>query len=262
MIGVQFDGLDGEGISIQDLFQDPIGQGLTGAGTPNSASLSVQLMYWDPAESGNYVMLYLNNNSSQTARYNKWCLEAAPKDTSWGSAKNAASTKRLVSGMGLWLIRPAGTYDQPLTLTMAGQVVVAQDGRTYTCREGYTMISGGFTTGFAPNPDVAGVGEAIDWLGKGFRGAGTPNSASLSDQIMYWDPTETGNYVMLYLNNNSSQTARYNKWCLEAAPKDTSWGTAKNAATSKVIPEGRGFWIVRPSGAGSLTFTLPQPYTL
>ena len=261
MIGVQFDGLDGEGISVQDLFQDPLGQGLVGAANPNLAGAAIRLQYWDPAESGHYVTLYLNN-SAQAARSNQWCLAAAPADTSWGSARNVASTKRLTSGMGLWLIRPANTYDQPLTLTMAGQVVVAQSGRTYVCREGYTMISGGFSTGFAPNPDVAGVGEAIDWLGKGFVGAANPNLAGAADRIQFWDPTESGKYVTLYLNNAQAQAARYNKWCLVNAANDTSWGSARNVATPKVIPEGRGFWLIRPSGSGELTFTLPQPYTL
>ena len=261
MIGVQFDGLDGEGISVQDLFQNPLGQGIVGAANPNLAANSVRLQYWDPAESGHYVTLYLNN-STQAARSNQWCLAAAPADTSWGTARNVASTKRLTSGMGLWLIRPEGTYDQPLTLTMAGQVVIAQSGRTYVCREGYTMISGGFTTGFAPNPDVAGVGDAIDWLSKGFVGAANPNLAANADRIQFWDPTESGKYVTLYLNNASAQPTRYNKWCLVNAANDTSWGSARNVATPKVIPEGRGFWLIRPSGSGELTFTLPQPYTL
>ena len=266
MIGVQFDGLDGAGISIQDLFKDPLGQGLVGVGTPGSAAYSDRLMFWDPSETalGKYVTLYLNNNATQTARYNKWCTGTTlPVDTSWGTTKNAASTKRLTSGMALWLVR--STYDQPLTLTMSGQVVVAPEGRSYTCREGYNMIAGGFTTGFAPNPDVAGIGEAIDWLGKGFIGAGTPGSAVYADRIMFWDPTETalGKYITLYLNNNTAQAARYNKWCTGTTlPVDTSWGTTKNAASPKVIPAGRGFWLVRPSGAGELTFTLPQPYTL
>ena len=262
MIGIQFSAVDGQDIDIQDLFADPLGQGLTGAGTPNSAAAADQLMYWDPEESGKYVMLYLNNNQAQSARYNKWCTETSiPKDSTWGTAKNQASPKKLKSGMGLWLVR--AKYDQPITLNMAGGVVVAQEGRTYTVHEGYNMISGGFTTGFAPNPDVAGVGEAIDWLGLGLIGAGTPNSAAGADQLMFWDPNESGKYVMLYLNNNKSQTARYNKWCTETTiPKDTTWGTSKNQASPKVMPMGRGVWLVRPSGAGNLTFTLPQPYTL
>ena len=263
MIGVQFADVDGTtAISVQDLFKDPLGQGMTGAATAANAD---QLMYWDPGEASSYVTLYLYNSTltstAAQARKNKWLLATKPTDTSWGTAGNAASTKLLTSGMGLWLSRK--TFDAPITLTMAGGAVKATEGRSITVREGFTMISGGFSTGFAPNPDVAGTGDAIDWLSKGCVGAAT---AANADQLMFWDPNEASSYITLYLYNSTltstAAQARKNKWLLSTKPTDTSWGTAGNTASSKVIPMGRGIWYSRKSGAGPLTFTLPQPYSL
>ena len=251
-----------EDIKMQDLFKDPLGQGLTGAATAANAD---QLMYWDPNEQGSYITLYLYNSTltstAAQARKNKWLTASKPTDTSWGTAVNSISEKALTSGMGLWLSRK--NYSSPITLTMAGGAVKATEGRSITVREGFTMISGGFSTGFAPNPDVAGVGEAIDWLTKGCVGAAT---AANADQLLFWDPNEQGSYVTLYLYNSTltstAAQARKNKWLTASKPTDTSWGTAVNSISSKVIPMGRGVWYSRKAGAGPLTFTLPQPYSL
>ena len=258
MVGVQFNSVGAEGLDIQDLFPNPLEQGFTGVTSPNSAGAAYQLQYWDPEDPNKYVKLFLSTSTSGD-RYGKWCLAAAPRDTSWGSGKNAISSKKLTSGMGLWLIRPDGQYATEKTVTLSGQVVIAQSGRSYTVRGdgGYTMISGGFTTDF----DLNGIG--YDWLGNGFIGVTSPNSAGAADQIQYWNPsTETANkYVKLFLSTSTSG-GRNNKWCLAAAPTDTSWGSSKNAICNKAIPAGRGFWLIRPNGAPDLTFTLPQPYSL
>ena len=264
MIGVMYQDPAGGAISIQDLFKDPLSQGLTGA---TGAANADQLMYWDTEEAGSYVTLYLNSNtgtsSALIARHNKWCLTSTqPKDTSWGS-RNNASTKLLVSGMGLWLNRK--NFSEPITLTMAGGAVVAESGRNITIKEGFNMISGGFTAPFVPNPDVADPehGVAIDWLSKGCVGA---TGAANADQLMFWDPQESGSYVTLYLNSNtgtsSALKARHNHWCLTSTqPKDTTWGSRNNPST-KSIPAGRGIWYKRLAGAGVFTLNLDQPYSL
>ena len=263
MIGVQFADVDGTtAINVQDLFKDPLGQGLTGAAAAGNAD---QLMYWDPAEAGSYISLYLYDSTltspAAMQRKNKWLLAAKATDTTWGSGANQVSAKTLTSGMGLWLKRK--TYASPLTLTMSGGAVNAAEGRSITVREGMTMISGGFSTGFAPNPDIAGVGEAIDWIDKGCVAA---MAAGNADQLMFWDPTEAGSYITLYLYNStltsSAAMQRKNKWLLAAKATDTSWGTGANQPSPKVIPMGRGIWYRRKAGEGSLTFTLPQPYSL
>ena len=145
---------------------------------------------------------------------------------------------------------------------MRGAAVKADEGRTITIKEGFNMISGGFSSSFAPNPDVAGTGSAIDWLGKGCVGG---SSSSIADQLMYWDPTEAGNYVTLYLNSNtgtsSALIARHNHWCCTRKQTDTSWGTSAANATPKVIPAGRSIWYKRLAGAGQFSLTLDQPYT-
>ena len=262
MIGVMYADMTNGAISVQELFHDPLGQGLTGGA---SSTLADQLMYWDTGEIGSYVTLYLNSNtgtsSALIARHNKWCCTKKQTDTSWGTSAVNASTKTLTSGMGLWLKRL--NYAEPITLTMAGSAVVAEGGRNVTIKEGFNMISGGFTADFVPNPDVAGTGDAIDWLGKGCIGG---SSSTLADQLMYWDPNETGSYVTLYLNSNtgtsSALIARHNHWCCTKKQTDTSWGTSAVNATPKVIPAGRGIWYKRLAGAGAFTLNLDQPYSL
>ena len=263
MIGVQFADVDGTtAISIQDLFKDPLGQGLTGAAAAGNAD---QLMYWDPGEASSYITLFLYDSTltstAAQARKNKWLTSTKPTDTSWGTAASQVSPKALTSGMGLWLSRK--TFGAPITLNMAGGAVKATEGRSITVREGLTMISGGFSTGFAPNPDVAGTGDAIDWLTKGCVGAAT---AANADQLMFWDPNEASSYITLFLYNSTltstAAQARKNKWLTSTKPTDTSWGTAASTPSPKVIPMGRGIWYRRKAGEGSLTFTLPQPYSL
>ena len=151
-----FSDVDNGAINVQDLFRDPLGQGLTGAATQANAD---QLMYWDPTEDGSYVTLYLNSNTGTTTvmlnRKNKWCTTRIQKDTTWGTANNSPSTKNLISGMGLWLKRK--NYASPITLTMSGHSVISDGGRNLLIKEGYNMISGGFSAPFVPNPDVAGT---------------------------------------------------------------------------------------------------------
>ncbi len=260
MIGSQFNGVDGEeGISIQDLISNPLDV-LPGAPNPGGIANAAQLWYWDPNEPGNYVTLFLCDNSTYNdgANHGKWCTTTTlPNDTSWGDKMFAPSTKRLTSGMGLWLIRP--TYDSAVTLTMAGQAVIAQSGRTYSLHSGFNMISGGFTTGFEINK------EGLDWIALGLTGAQNPGGIANADQIWYWDPKENGKYVTLFLCNNKDYNggANYGKWCTTTVlPTDTSWGDKMFAPSPKVIPMGRGFWLVRPNGAGNVTITIPQPYSL
>jgi len=262
MIGVMYADMTNGAISVQDIFPDPLGQGLTGAAGSANAD---QLMYWDPDEIGSYVTLYLNSNTGTTSvmlnRKNKWCTTRIQTDTTWGTANNIPSTKKLVSGMGLWLKRV--NYASPITLTMSGSAVVADGGRNITIKEGYNMISGGFSSPFVPNPDTAGTGDAIDWLGKGCRGAAGSANA---DQLMFWDPGEIGSYVTLYLNSNTGTTSvmlnRKNHWCTTRVQTDTTWGTANNVPSPKVIPAGRGVWYKRLAGAGAFTLNLDQPYSL
>lgn len=265
MIGVQFDAVNGvDGIDIQDLISNPADV-LPGATAPNVEGGAAQLWYWDPNEPGKYATLYLNNKVGDATHYGKWCVGmTVASDTSWGEKRNDVSHKKLVSGMGLWLVRPSGTYGEPITLTMSGAAVKAESGRTYNLHSGYNMIAGGFTTGFAPNPDVAGTGSAFNWITEaGLTGASAPNVEGAADQIWFWDPNEPGKYATLYLNNKSTDATRYGKWCVGMqVPTDTTWGEKRNDPSPKVIPMGRGFWIVRPEGAGAISFTLPQPYSL
>ena len=260
MIGVMYQDPSGAAISVQDLFQDPLGQGLTGG---SNSGLADQLMYWDTSEAGSYVTLYLNSNtatsSAARALHNHCVCTANQIDTTWGQ-KNKASTKTLISGMGLWLKRY--NYSAPITLNMTGGAVVADDGRNITIKEGFNMICGGFSSEFVPNPDVAGTGDAIDWLSKGCTGG---TNSGLADQLMFWDPTEAGSYVTLYLNSNtatsSAARALHNHWVCTANQIDTTWGQ-KNKASPKIIPAGRGIWYKRLAGAGAFTLNLDQPYSL
>ena len=267
MIGIPFQSVGGESISVQDLIPDPLGQGLSGA---MMAALSVnadQIGYWDDTIQGNYVYLYLCNMAG--AKRNKWCVmtgdafltpEAKAK---WGTY-DTASPAKLDPGMGLWFKRR--NYAAPKTITMSGQVIVAQTGVTVTLKPGFNMFSGGYTTPFAPNIVASGTGDTdFDWLGNGVNGAMMAALAVNADQIGYWDPTVQGNYIYLYLCNMAG--AKRNKWCVmtgdafltpEAKAK---WG-AYDTVSPVVIPAGRGVWFKRKAGSPTLTLTLPQPYSL
>ena len=102
-----------------------------------------------------------------------------------------------------------------------------------------------------------------DPLGQGLTGAAAAGNA---DQLMYWDPGEASSYITLFLYDStltsSAAMQRKNKWLTMTKPTDTSWGTAASTPSPKIIPMGRGVWYSRKSGAGPLTFTLPQPYSL
>ena len=84
MIGVMYADMTNGAISVQDIFPDPLGQGLTGAAGSANAD---QLMYWDPGEASSYVTLYLYDSTATStaaqARKNKWLLATKPTDTSW-----------------------------------------------------------------------------------------------------------------------------------------------------------------------------------
>ena len=281
MIGIPFQGVGGESISVQDLISDPLGQGLAGATMVGLAANSDQLAYWDPSISGNYVYLYLCNNKtakdkSGTAKYNKWCVMTASKNLTddakakWGDYDQVCKAK-LDPGVGLWFKRKA--YTATKSITMAGQVVVAQTGVNVTLNPGFNMFSGGFTTPFAPNVVDAGAGtKDVDWLGKGVLGATMVGLAANADQLAYWDPTISGNYVYLYLCNNKtakdkSGKAKYNKWCVMTASKNLTdeakamWGDYDQVSPARV-PAGRGVWFKRKASASTLTLTLDQPYSL
>ena len=262
MIGVPFDGVGtAGGISVQDLVSV---EGLTGAATAANAD---QLWYYDPNENSGYIQLYLYDSTlTSTAaqqRKGKWLCAVKPKDTSWGTAGNAISTKVLTPGMGLWFIRK--NFDTPSTLTFAGNVVVSESGtKDIPIREGYNMIAGSFTADLPLNIVASGAGDTdTDWLSKGCIGAAT---AANADRIWFYDDDENSGYIQTFLYDStvtsSAALQRKNHWLLAVKPTDTSWGTAGNAITPKKIPAGRGFWYIRKTGAGPLTLTLDQPYSL
>lgn len=265
MIGVSFTAAgNNEGISVQDLIPNASNQ-LTSAATAADAD---QLWYYDPNEFSGFVQLYLYNHTKDSSKLNykkgKWVLSAAPADDTWGEY-NEPSTKVLSPGMGLWLVR--ANSDSTKTLTVAGQVVVGQDG---TCgvaiREGQTMIGNPFPTGFALNAVEAGVGtENVNWTNKHCVAAAT---AADADQIWWYDADEFSGFVQTFLYTHTKDSSKLNykknRWCLSAAPTDSSWGTI-NEPCIKVIPAGRAFWYVRLSeakGGGAFTLNFDQPYTL
>ena len=280
MIGVQFQGIGGESISVQDLIPDPLGQGLTGAPTISGAGNADQLAYWDINEDGHYIYLYLNNTTSTSAvnlpRRNKWCVKNANNKMSaeakafWGE-NNTASIAKLQPGMGLWLIRK--NYATPTNVTMAGQVTVAQSGLSIALRTGQNMFTCGFTQPFAPNPDVAYKDDSkkIKWEEKGCVGAATISGAGNADQLSFWDPNEDGHYIYLYLNNTTSTSAvnkpRAGHWCVKNANNKMTdaakafWGE-NNTASPAVIPAGRGVWYIRNAASTNFVLTLDQPYSL
>ena len=267
LIGIPFESVENrenganQGIPVQDLFPDPIGQGFL-PGT--SAGLADRLQFW---QGSSYFDLYLNSNTVNSAtfkaRVNKWCNNGTVPDASWG-AGGAASTKTLTPGTAFWIRRYMGTDAAPIargaqTLTIAGQVVVSDPVNREISNQ-YTLLSSSFSGPFVPNPDVAGTGEAIDWIG---LGAHPGTSAGLADRLQFWQGTS---YFDLYLNSNTVNSAtfkaRVNKWCNNGTVPDASWGAGGAPSIKKVEP-GVGFWYRRYNAdEPAWQFPQAQPYTL
>ena len=261
MCALPFDSVsDPDGISIQELFPDPLAAGLTGA---TMAANADQIMFW---YNGAYSSLFLFSNTSVTARHNKWINPGASRipDASWGTG-NMPSTLKIKGGTAFWIKRK--NFDSALTLTVAGSVITAANGQkshVITAGPSYTLIAGSFSAPFAPNPDLAkkedGVtpyGEAVDWLAMGCHGA---TMAANADQLMFW---RNGAYSSLFLFSNASVAARHNKWINPGASRipDASWGSGNMPSTMKCEP-GEGFWYKRADGQPSFEFIDKQPYTL
>ena len=222
--------------------------GWTGAGNAANAD---QIQFW---HNGNYVTLYLNDNtgtsSAALARKGKWINPGTVPDASWGT-KSQPSELKLTPGMSFWIRRAAGTETNAKTVTLSGQVVTSSANATHTVVNGYNLFTSGYTGGFALNNSY------INWLTLGAVGAG---NAANSDQIQFWN---NGNYVTLYLNDNtgtsSAALARKGKWINPGTVPDASWGT-KSQPSEKVVQPGEGFWY-RHRGSG-FTFTENKAYDL
>lgn len=76
---------------------------------------------------------------------------------------------------------------------------------------------------------------------------------------MYYDPNETGGYIKLYLYDSTlTSTAaqqRKGKWLCAAKPTDTTWGSAGNAVSTKILTLGMGLCLVRKDDTTPLTLT-------
>ena len=261
MCALPFDSVsDPDGISIQELFPDPLAAGFTGGGTAANAD---QIMFW---YNGDYSSLFLCSLPANQTRHNKWINPGATRipDSSWGTG-NMPSTLKIKGGTAFWIKRK--NFASALTLTVAGSVVTAASGQkshVITAGPSYTLIAGSFSAPFAPNPELAkkedGVtpyGEAVDWITMGCYGAGT---AANADQLMFW---RNGDYSTLFLCSLPANQTRHNKWINPGATKipDASWGTGNMPSTMKCEP-GEGFWYKRASGQPSFEFVEQQPYTL
>jgi hypothetical protein len=266
MIGMQFDQVnDTTGTSVQDVFADPIGTGFKAGGNAGAAD---NLMFWNTGF-GKYVTLYLFDTTATStvvaSRKNKWLNPAAgdiPDTAAWGTA-GQPSIYKLKPGEGFWVKRVAGSYGSPITATVKGQVVVG--GKSRTMKEGFNQIAGSFTTPFAPNPDVAGTGDAIDWKAMGAAAGGNSGAA---DNLMFWN-TGSGKYVTLYLFDTTATStvvaSRKNKWLNPAAgdiPDTAVWGTAGQPSKYQAPLGNQGFWYKRLAGKGTFNLTEVQPYNL
>ena len=90
------------------------------------AAQADQIWFYDADEAGGYVQTYLYNSTATASaalqRKNHWLLAAKPTDTTWGTAVNQISPKKIPAGRGFWYVRKVGagsftlTLDQPYTL--------------------------------------------------------------------------------------------------------------------------------------------------
>ncbi len=271
LVAIPFDEVGtGEGFTIDDLFAGKSTNIFTAAAASANAD---QIQIWDGSK---YNSLYLNSNTLTTttmkARNGHWCMTGAAPDSSWGSG-GGVCVKKFPAGTSFWIKRkiPNGqtAANLPaLTVPVAGQVVVKQDGKTgYTINAGsadafgYTLIASGFSAGFAPNPDLTLDDETkkVNWQAMGCCAAAAANNA---DQLQFWDGAK---YNTLYLNSNTLTTAtmkaRNGHWCLTGAAPDSSWGSGGGACIKTFEPT-VGFWYKRAKNQPSFTFYIDQPYSL
>jgi len=118
--------------------------------------------------------------------------------------------------------------------------------------------------------------QKMAMIGVPFEGVGTAGGISVqdlvatngltaaaavanADQLWYYDPNEAGGYIKLYLYDStltsSAALQRKGKWLCAAKPTDTSWGTAGNAVSTKILTPGMGLWLVRKDASTPLTLT-------
>ncbi len=90
------------------------------------AAQADQIWFYDEDENSGYIQTYLYNSTlTSTAalqRKNHWLLSVKPTDSTWGTAGNAITPKKIPAGRGFWYVRKTGagpftlTLDQPYTL--------------------------------------------------------------------------------------------------------------------------------------------------
>ncbi len=249
MFGIMFDTVGGGEMTVQDIFADAVNTFEGGVGR----AAADQIMYWTGTT---YHVLYLNK-STNAARNGFWCNGGTPPaGGDWG-ANNAKCTHVVQPGDAFWINRK--TYeDSALTVKMAGQVVVGQNGaKTVSIGTGMTLIGTPFTAPFIPNPDKVDANKAkIDWESLGCVG-GTGRAAA--DQLMFWTGTT---YHVLYLNKSTNAT-RNGYWCNGGTPPTSSlnWGS-NNQPSPVVYTPGGAFWYNRKEGSAAFTLSFVQPYEL
>ena len=270
LIAIPFDAIgSADGYTIDDLFAGKSMEIFTAAPAYNNAD---QIQVWNGKS---YNTLYLNKNTLTTGtnpqKNGHWCNTGAAPDSSWG-ANGGVCTKKFPAGTSFWIKRKipasgAASDLAELTVMVAGQVVVKQDGKTgYVINAGtddafgYTLIAAGFSAAFAPNPDLAYADVAkVNWEEMGCYAAAAYNNA---DQMQFWNGSA---YNTLYLNKNTLTTGtnpqKNGHWCNTGAAPDSSWG-ANGGPCIKAFDPTVGFWYKRAKKQGSFTFYIDQPYSL
>jgi len=149
-----------------------------------------------------------------------------PIDEWWKAGESGVTTDTISPGQGFWIITRAGEGTQ--TVYLLGEVV--DEPVTVVFEEGLNL--------FGPQYSAAlGINESL--LATIGHGGNTPGSA---DNILIWD-RGTGRYVTYWLT-----------------PITEWWKAGESSATTDSMDLGNGFWYIRRTGQGQLSWSEPKPY--
>jgi len=234
------------GVNVQSLFANPTNTFVAHASAADSAD-QLWFWIWDGSQYA-YRTMWLTS-STVTTRKGKWINRAGTTyPAEWGSA-NQPSTLMVKPGMSFWVKRT--TYANPISVSVAGQVVMESTNAHAIAANGWTLLSTSFAADFEPNS------TNYNWLTSGATAhASTADSA---DQLWFWiwDGSQYA-YRTMWLTS-STVTTRTGKWINRAGTTyPAEWGSANQPTTHKA-PAGTGFWYKRIGAA--YNFIELRPYS-
>jgi hypothetical protein len=230
MVGLNFGKVgDGGAIPIVDLV--PKDQPGLNVGASVATSDNIQVLVGT-----GYTTYYLcNGNIGKGGAY-------VPAADGWVKGGEAAvTTDTIPVGGAFWFISQSAAADNPVNLTLAGQVATDVS-LTKSIQPGLNMIANGYATDLAfANPDTG--------LSVGTKGT----SVATSDNIQVL--VGTGYTTYYFCNGNIGKGGAY-------VPAADGWVKGGEAAvTTDVVPAGASAWYINRADT-AFDWVAPRPYSL